>query len=75
MLGEAQSIGWFDAGVLGEVLWREIAARVASRQRLEALRQVSAVAGAGKDALARVYVAMAGRDCRQPGGLAIFRGI
>jgi methylmalonyl-CoA decarboxylase len=56
--------------VLGEVLWREVAARVADSQRLEALRQVTAIVGAGKDALARAYVALASPGGSQPGGLA-----
>jgi methylmalonyl-CoA decarboxylase len=49
--------------VLGEVLWHEVAVGVAGSQRLEALRQVTAIVGAGKDALARSYVALA-----SPGG-------
>jgi methylmalonyl-CoA decarboxylase len=53
--------------VLGEALWREVAARVAGRQRLEALRQVNAVVGAGKDALACAYVTMASQGSGQPG--------
>ena len=56
--------------VLGEVLWHEVAVGVADSQRLEALRQVTAIVGAGKDALARSYVALASTGGSQPGGLA-----
>ena len=53
--------------VLEEVLWREVAAVLADDQRIEALRQLNAVLGAGKDALARTYVTLASRGGSQLG--------
>ena len=47
--------------ILEEVLWRHVAATFAGDQRVEALRLVNTVLGAGKDALARTYVALASR--------------
>jgi methylmalonyl-CoA decarboxylase len=48
-------------GVLTEVLWRHIADSVACAEQVPALALVSAIAGAGKDAVARTYVALASR--------------
>ena len=48
--------------VLEEVLWREVAGALAGQQRIEALGQVHAILGAGKDALVRTYVALAGGE-------------
>ena len=53
--------------VLEEVLWREVAAVLGDDQRIEALRQLNAVLGAGKDALARTYVTLASRGGSQLG--------
>jgi len=46
-------------GVLTEVLWRHIAGSVAGEQQVPVLGLVNAIAGAGKDAVARTYVALA----------------
>ena len=48
-----------EVNVLAEVLWRHVADSVAAEQQLQALELVNAIAGAGKDALARTYVALA----------------
>ena len=48
--------------VLEEVLWHEVAGALAGEQRIEALGLVHAILGAGKDALVRTYVALAGRE-------------
>ncbi len=48
--------------VLEEVLWHEVAGALAGEQRVEALGQVHAILGAGKDALVRTYVALAGGE-------------
>lgn len=48
--------------VLEEVLWHEVAGALAGQQRIEALGQVHAILGAGKDALVRRYVALAGGE-------------
>ena len=64
--------------ILEEVLWRHVAGTFAGDQRVEALGLVNAALGAGKDALARTYVALAsrappagpaarGRSRREPG--------
>jgi methylmalonyl-CoA decarboxylase len=53
--------------VLEEVLWREVVAILAGDQRIEALRLVHTILGAGKDALARTYVALASRGAGPPG--------
>ncbi len=55
----AEVQGVFSA--LEEVLWRQVAGAFAGDQRVEALGLVNAVLVAGKDALARTYVALAGR--------------
>ncbi len=54
--------------VLEEVLWRDIASTFAGDQRIEALGQVNTILGAGKDALARTYVALASRAARPLAG-------
>ncbi len=48
--------------VLEEVLWHELAGALVGEQRIEALGQVHAILGAGKDALVRTYVALAGGE-------------
>jgi len=48
--------------VLEEVLWREVAGALAGEQRMAALGLVHSILGAGKDALVRTYVALAGRQ-------------
>ena len=48
--------------VLEEVLWREVAGALAGEQRIEALGLVHAILGAGKDALVRTYMALAGGE-------------
>jgi methylmalonyl-CoA decarboxylase len=47
--------------VLTEVLWHHIADSVACAEQVPVLALVSAIAGAGKDAVARTYVALARR--------------
>ena len=47
--------------ILEEVLWRHVAGAFAGDQRVDELRLVNAVLEAGKDALARTYVALASR--------------
>jgi methylmalonyl-CoA decarboxylase len=48
--------------VLGEVLWRQLAGALAGGQLVRALGLLTAITGAGKDAMARTYVALAARD-------------
>ena len=48
--------------VLAEVLWRQLAEAVAGEQLVQTLGLLTAIAGAGKDAMARTYVALATRD-------------
>jgi methylmalonyl-CoA decarboxylase len=48
--------------VLAEVLWRQLAGAMAGEQLVQALGLLNAIAGAGKDAMARTYVALAIRD-------------
>jgi len=48
--------------VLAEVLWRHLAGALADGQLIQALGLLSAIVGAGKDAMARTYVALATRD-------------
>jgi methylmalonyl-CoA decarboxylase len=62
-IGEVQG----EFNVLEEVLWRELADTLSGEQRVEALELLSAVLGAGRDALARTYVTLAGAS-RKPGG-------
>ena len=53
--------------VLEEVLWHEVAGALDGEQRIEALGLVHAILGAGKDALVRTYVALAGGEGRAQG--------
>ncbi|MGO8875191.1 MAG: methylmalonyl-CoA decarboxylase [Acidimicrobiales bacterium] len=55
--------------VLEEVLWREVAEGITGEGRIEALGLLNAILGAGRDALARTYVALAGQGA-DPGGEA-----
>jgi methylmalonyl-CoA decarboxylase len=48
--------------VLAEVLWRQLAGALAGEQLVQALGLLTAITGAGKDATARTYVALATRD-------------
>jgi len=48
--------------VLAEVLWRRLADALAGEQLIQALGLLNIIAGAGKDAIARTYVALAIRD-------------
>jgi methylmalonyl-CoA decarboxylase len=48
--------------VLAGVLWRHLADAVPGEQLVEALGLLDAIVGAGKDAMARTYVALATRD-------------
>jgi methylmalonyl-CoA decarboxylase len=50
--------------VLAEVLWRQLAGALAGGQLVQALGLLAAITGAGKDAMARTYVALAARDRR-----------
>ncbi len=54
--------------VLAEALWRQLADALAGEQLVQALGLLTAITGAGKDAMARTYVALAtrGRDGEQP---------
>jgi methylmalonyl-CoA decarboxylase len=54
-IGEVQG----EFNVLEEVLWRQVADTLAGEQRIEALELLNATLGAGRDALARTYVAFA----------------
>jgi methylmalonyl-CoA decarboxylase len=54
--------------VLAETLWRHVTGALAGDQRVEALGLVNAIVGAGKDAQARTYVALAaGQGGYRPG--------
>ena len=53
--------------VLAEVLWRQLAGALAGEQLVQALGLLNTIAGAGKDAMARTYVALATRDRNGPG--------
>jgi methylmalonyl-CoA decarboxylase len=53
--------------VLEEALWRHIASTMAGDQRIEALRLVNTILGAGRDAAARTYVDLASRAARPLG--------
>ena len=53
--------------VLAEVLWRHLAGALADEQLVQALGLLNAIVGAGKDAMARTYVALAIRDRNGPG--------
>ena len=48
--------------VLAEVLWRQLADALAGEQLVQALGLLAAITGAGKDAMARTYMALATRD-------------
>jgi methylmalonyl-CoA decarboxylase len=48
--------------VLAEVLWRQLTSALAGEQLVQALGLLNAIVGAGKDAMARTYVALAIRD-------------
>jgi methylmalonyl-CoA decarboxylase len=48
--------------VLAEVLWHQLAEALADEQLVQALGLLTAITGAGKDAMARTYVALASRD-------------
>lgn len=48
--------------VLAEALWRCLLAALSGEQLVQALGLLNAIVGAGKDALARIYVALATRD-------------
>ena len=48
--------------VLAEVLWHQLADALAGEQLVQALGLLTAITGAGKDAIARTYVALATRD-------------
>jgi methylmalonyl-CoA decarboxylase len=48
--------------VLAEVLWRQLAGALADEQLIQALGLLNAIVGAGKDAMARTYIALAIRD-------------
>jgi methylmalonyl-CoA decarboxylase len=54
--------------VLAEVLWHQLAEALADEQLVQALGLLTAITGAGKDAMARTYVALAtrGRNGEQP---------
>jgi methylmalonyl-CoA decarboxylase len=54
-IGEVQG----EFNVLEEVLWRQVADTLAGDQRIEALELLNAILAAGRDALARTYVALA----------------
>jgi methylmalonyl-CoA decarboxylase len=55
--------------VMAEALWRHVAGALAGEQRVEALGLVNAIVGAGKDAQARTYVALAAsQGGSRPGG-------
>ena len=60
--------------VLAEVLWRHVAGALVGEQRVQALGLVNAIIGAGKDALARTYVALASRGNGRPGERAALPG-
>jgi methylmalonyl-CoA decarboxylase len=53
--------------VLAEVLWRRLAGALDGEQLVAALGLLHAIAGAGKDAMAGTYVALAIRDRDGPG--------
>ena len=62
----AEIQGAFD--VLAEVLWRHLAGALADEQLVQALGLLNAIVGAGKDAMARTYVALAIRDRNEQHG-------
>ena len=52
--------------VLEEVLWRHVTRTLAGDEQVEALGRISLILGAGRDALARSYVALASRRAGPP---------
>jgi len=60
--------------VLAEVLWPHLAGALAGEQLVEALGLLSAIVGAGKDAMARTYVALATGDRDRQGELSATTG-
>jgi methylmalonyl-CoA decarboxylase len=48
--------------VLSEVTWRQLAGALAGEQLVQALGLLNAIAGAGKDAMARIYLTLATGD-------------
>jgi methylmalonyl-CoA decarboxylase len=62
-IAEAQEI----FNVLEEVLWRHVIDIFGDEQRIEALGLVNAIVGAGKDAFAQTYVAVASGRGDRPG--------
>jgi methylmalonyl-CoA decarboxylase len=48
--------------VLAEMLWRLLAGALSGEELIQALGLLTAITGAGKDAMARTYVALATRD-------------
>ena len=60
--------------VLEEVLWREVADTLAGDQRIDALELLNAILGAGRDALARTYVALASSGSGAPGHEPLAQG-
>lgn len=48
--------------VLAEALWRQLASALVGEQLVQALGLLTAITGAGKDTMARTYVALAARD-------------
>ncbi len=55
--------------VMAEALWRHVVGALAGEQRVEVLGLVNAIVGAGKDAQARTYVALAAsQGGSRPGG-------
>jgi methylmalonyl-CoA decarboxylase len=61
--------------VMAEALWRHVVGALAGEQRVEALGLVNAIVGAGKDAQARTYVALAAsQGGSRPGGQSAVPG-
>jgi methylmalonyl-CoA decarboxylase len=60
--------------VLAEVMWRHVASSLTGTQLAQALGLVNGVVGAGKDALARAYVALASQEGDPPAGRSSRRG-
>jgi methylmalonyl-CoA decarboxylase len=65
-LSEVQS----EFNALAEALWRYADGSLTGEQRVQALGLVNGIVGAGKDALARTYVALASGARNRPGGQA-----
>ena len=53
--------------VLAEVLWRHLAGDLAGEQLVQALGLLTVIVGAGKDAMARTYLALAAGDRARQG--------